>query len=215
MGKIRVLLAEDHTVVRQGLCKILESDPEIEIVGEVGDGSSAVESAKRLSPAVVVVDIGLPQMNGIEATARIVKSVKGVSVLILSMHDEEVYVRQALKAGAKGYLLKDAEDMDLVRAVKLLARGGSYFSAAVSKVLLDGYLTDGSAADEDAFSRLSGREREVLQLVSEGKTNKEIARILSLSVNTVESHRKHLMEKLDLHNTAQIVRFAVRRGIVQ
>ena len=127
-----------------------------------------------------------------------------------------MYVRQALKAGAKGYLLKDSEDLDLIKAVKSLARGGSYFSPSVSKVLLDGYLSDsGSGAAEDTLSRLTGREREVLQLISEGKTNKEIARILSLSINTVESHRKHVMEKLDLHNTAEIVRFAVRKGIVQ
>jgi two-component system response regulator NreC len=216
MSKIRVLLAEDHTVVRQGLRKILESDPEIEIGGEVGDGRGAVESAKRLRPTVVVIDIGLPGLNGIEATNQIMKSTDGVSVLILSMHSDDVYVRQALKAGAKGYLLKDSEDLDLIKAVKSLARGGSYFSPTVSKVLLDGYLSDsGTGGGEDALSRLTGREREVLQLISEGKTNKEIARILSLSINTVESHRKHVMEKLDLHNTAEIVRFAVRKGIVQ
>jgi len=215
MSKIRVLLAEDHTVVRQGLRKILESDAEIEIGGEVGDGRSAVESAKRLRPTVVVIDIGLPGLNGIEATNQIMKSTDGVSVLILSMHSDDVYVRQALKAGAKGYLLKDSEDLDLIKAVKSLARGGSYFSPSVSKVLLDGYLSDsGSGAAEDTLSRLTGREREVLQLISEGKTNKEIARILSLSINTVESHRKHVMEKLDLHNTAALVRFAMRKRIV-
>jgi two-component system response regulator NreC len=216
MSKIRVLLAEDHIVVRQGLRKILESDPEIEISGEVANGRSAVESAKRLRPTVVVIDIGLPGLNGIEATGQIMKGTEGVSVLILSMHSDDVYVRQALKAGAKGYLLKDSEDLDLIKAVKSLARGGSYFSPAVSKVLLDGYLSDSrSGAGEDTLSRLTGREREVLQLISEGKTNKETARILVLSINTVESHRKHVMEKLDLHNTAEIVRFAVRKGIVQ
>ena len=216
MSKIRVLLAEDHTVVRQGLRKILESDTDIEISGEVGDGRSAVESAKRLRPNVIVIDIGLPGLNGIEATNQIMKATDGVSILILSMHSDDVYVRQALKAGAKGYLLKDSEDLDLIKAVKSLAGGGSYFSPSVSKVLLDGYLNDsGAGSGEDALSRLTGREREVLQLISEGKTNKEIARILSLSINTVESHRKHVMEKLDLHNTAEIVRFAVRKGIVQ
>jgi two-component system response regulator NreC len=215
MGKIRVLLAEDHTVVRQGLRKILESDPEIEISGEVGDGRGAVEAAKRLRPMVVIIDIGLPGLNGIEATSQITKGIQGVRVLILSMHSDGVYVRQGLKAGAKGYLLKDSEDLDLIKAVKSLAGGGSYFSPSVSKMLLDGYLGDGGDAPEDAMAQLTGREREVLQLISEGKTNKEIAHILSLSINTVESHRKHFMEKLDLHNTADIVRFAVRRGIVQ
>jgi len=216
MAKTRVLLAEDHTVVLQGLRKILESDPEIEIIGEVGDGRSAVEVAKRLRPTVVVIDIDLPGLNGIEATSQIVKGTEGVSVLILSMYLDNGYVRQSLKAGAKGYLLKDSEDLDLIKAVKSLARGGSYFSLAVSKVLLAGYLNEtDTTAGEDALSRLTGREREVLLLVSEGKTNKEIARILSRSINTVESHRKHVMEKLDLHNTAEIVRFAVRKGIVQ
>jgi DNA-binding NarL/FixJ family response regulator len=214
MSKIRVLLAEDHTVVRQGLRKILETDPDVEIVGEVGDGRSAVESAKQLKPTVVVIDVGLPGLNGIEATNRITKSANGVSVLILSMHSDDVYVRQSLNAGARGYLLKDSEDLDLIKAVKSLAQGGSYFSPAVSKMLLEGYLTGTGTEVRDTLSRLTGREREVLQLISEGKTNKEIATILVLSVNTVESHRKHVMEKLDLHNTAEIVRFAVRKGIV-
>ena len=215
MNRIRVLLAEDHTVVRQGLRKILESDPDIEISGEVSDGRSAVEAVKRLRPTVVVIDIGLPGLNGIEVTNQITKGVDGVSVLILSMHSDDVYVRQSLKAGAKGYLVKDSEDLDLIKAVKSLARGGSYFSHSVSKVLLNGYLSEGGDGSEDTLSRLTGREREILQLISEGKTNKETARILSLSTNTVESHRKHFMGKLDLHNTAEIVRFAVRRGIVR
>ena len=215
MSKIRVLLADDHTVVRQGLRKILESDPDIEICGEVGDGRAAVEAVKRLRPTVVVIDIGLPGLNGIEATNQITKGADGVSVLILSMHSDDVYIRQGLKAGAKGYLVKDSEDLDLIKAVKSLARGGSYFSPSVSKVLLDGYLSEGGDGSENPLSRLTSREREILQLISEGKTNKESARMLSLSINTVESHRKHLMEKLDLHNTAEIVRFAVRNGVVR
>src|SRR5439155_11979719 len=198
MGKIRVLLVDDHTVVRQGLRRLLESDEDIEIVGEAGDGRTATELAQRIHPNVVVMDIALPELNGIEATRQIIKRNDGTRVLILTMHSDDVYVRQALKAGAKGYLLKDSEDLDLIKAVKSLARGGSYFSPAVSKVLLDGYLNDsGPGSGEDTLSRLTGREREVLQLISEGKTNKEIARILSLSINTVESHRKHVMEKLD------------------
>ena len=216
MAKMRVLLVEDHTVVRHALRKILKADAEIEIIGEVGDGQGAVEAAKRLRPTVVVIDIGLPGLNGVEVTSQIMKGTEGVSVLILSMHADDVSVLQVLKAGAKGYLLKDSEDLDLIKAVKSLARGGSYFSPAVSKVLFAGYLNESdTTAGEDALSRLTGREREVLLLVSEGKTNKEIARILSRSINTVESHRKHVMEKLDLHNTAEIVRFAVRKGIVQ
>lgn len=216
MAKTRVLLAEDHPVVRQGLRKILESDAELEIVGEDGDGRGAVAAAKRLRPTVVVIDIDLPGLNGIEATSQIMKGIEGVSVLILSMRSDDVSVRKGLKAGAKGYLLKDSKDLELIKAVKSLARGGSYFSPPVSKLLLSGYVPESSSAvGEDALSRLTGREREVLQLISEGKTNKESARILSLSINTVESHRKHVMGKLDLHNTAEIVRFAVRNGIVR
>ena len=216
MPKTRVLLAEDHTVVRQGLRKILESDSEIEIIGEVGDGRGAVEAAKRLRPTVVVIDIGLPGLNGIEATSQIMKGTEGVSVLILSMHSDDVYVRQSLKAGARGYLLKDSEDMDLLKAIKAISRGGSFFSPAVSKVLLQGYLGDGGGREvEDNLALLTDREREVLQLIAEGKTNKEVAVALSVSVNTVETHRKHIMEKLDLHNTAELVRFAVRKKIVE
>ena len=215
MAKTRVLLAEDHPVVRQGMRRILESDAEFEIVGEDGDGRGVVAAAKRLRPTVVVIDIDLPGLNGIEATSQIIKGTEGASVLILSMHFDDVSVRQGLKAGARGYLLKDSEDIELVKAVKSLARGGSYFSPSVSKLLLAGYVPESSSAvGENALSRLTGREREVLRLISEGKTNKESARILSLSINTVESHRKHVMGKLDLHNTAEIVRFAVRNGIV-
>ena len=217
MRKIGVLIADDHTLVRQGLRKILESDPEIEIIGEAVDGQSAVESAKRLRPTVVVIDIGLAGLDGIEATKQITEgSRRGPSVLVLSMRADDANVRLSLKAGAKGYLLRDSEDSALVRAVKSLACGGSYFSPSVSRVLLECYLSDVAveAAGEDTLSRLTGREHEVVQLISEGKTSKEIARILSLSINTVESHRKHAMRKLDLHNTAEIVRFAVRKGIV-
>src|SRR5213593_3353867 len=203
MAKIRVLLVDDHTVVRQGLRRILETDDEIEIVGETGDGRSAVEMAQRMHPNIVVMDIALPELNGIEATRQIMKRNEGSKVLILTMHSDDVCVRQSLKAGARGYLLKDSEDLDLLKAVKAIGRGGSFFSPAVSKVLV-----------EDNLALLTDREREVLQLIAEGKTNKEIAIVLSVSINTVETHRKHIMEKLDLHNTAEIVRFAVRKKIV-
>jgi len=197
MAKIRVLLVDDHTVVRQGLRRILETDDEIEIVGETGDGRSAVEMAQRMHPNIVVMDIALPELNGIEATRQIMKRNEGA------------------KAGARGYLLKDSEDLDLLKAVKAIGRGGSFFSPAVSKVLLEGYLGDAGGQEvEDNLALLTDREREVLQLIAEGKTNKEIATVLSVSINTVETHRKHIMEKLDLHNTAEIVRFAVRKKIV-
>jgi DNA-binding NarL/FixJ family response regulator len=215
MSKIRVLLVDDHTVVRQGLRRILETDDEIEIVGETGDGRSAVDMAQRLHPNIVVMDIALPELNGIEATRQIMKRNEGAKVLVLTMHSDDVCVRQSLKAGARGYLLKDSEDLDLLKAVKAIGRGGSFFSPAVSKVLLEGYLGDPAGQDvEDNLALLTDREREVLQLIAEGKTNKEIATVLSVSINTVETHRKHIMEKLDLHNTAEIVRFAVRKKIV-
>ena len=215
MEKIRVFLVDDHTVVRQGLRRILESDDEIEIVGEAGDGRTALELVQKLRPHVVVMDVAMPELNGIEATRQILKRVEGAKVLVLSMHGDDVYVRQALKAGARGYLLKDSEDLDLIKAVKAIRGGGSFFSPPVSKVVLSGYLGDKIDGDaEDSVARLTDREREVLQLIAEGKTNKEVAHALSVSVNTVETHRKHIMEKLDLHNTADIVRFAVRKKIV-
>ena len=215
MEKIRVFLVDDHTVVRQGLRRILESDDEIEIVGEAGDGRTAIDLVQRLRPHVVVMDVAMPELNGIEATRQITKRVEGTKVLVLSMHGDDVYVRQALKAGARGYLLKDSEDLDLIKAVKAIRGGGSFFSPPVSKVVLSGYLGDRPDADgDDGVSRLTDREREVLQLIAEGKTNKEVAHALSVSVNTVETHRKHIMEKLDLHNTAELVRFAIRTKIV-
>ena len=213
MDKIRVFLVDDHTLVRQGLRRILESDDEIEIVGEAGDGRTAIELVGKLRPHVVVMDVAMPDLNGIEATRQIVKRNEGVKVLVLSMHGDDVYVRQALKAGARGYLLKDSEDLDVIKAVKALRGGGSFFSPPVSRVVLSGYLGD-KGDGEDDLARLTDREREVLQLIAEGKTNKEVAAVLSVSINTVETHRKHIMEKLDLHNTAELVRFALRTKMV-
>ena len=215
MDKIRVFLVDDHTVVRQGLRRILESDDEIEIVGEAGDGRTAVELVQKLRPHVIVMDVAMPELNGIEATRQIVKRVEGAKVLVLSMHGDDIYVRQALKAGARGYLLKDSEDLDLIKAVKAIRAGGSFFSPPVSKLVLSGYLGDkGEGELESSVTRLTDREREVLQLIAEGKTNKDVAHSLSVSVNTVETHRKHIMEKLDLHNTAELVRFAIRTKMV-
>jgi two-component system response regulator NreC len=213
---IRVMLAEDHTVVRQGLRRILEADPEIAITGEAGDGRTAVETARKLRPNVVLMDIGLPVQNGIEATREITAEMPDVHVCILSMHSDDVYLRHALEAGAKGYLLKDADDLELLEAIKAVARGGAYFTTAVLERIVAPF-TDKSKRNllKDPLLRLTGREREVLQLTAEGKTKAEIATILSLSVNTVDTHRKHVMEKLDVHNTAEIVRFAVRKGLVQ
>jgi len=216
MMRIRVLLVDDHTVVRQGFRRILETDEAIEIVGEASDGESAIEMASRLHPAVVVMDIGLPDLNGIEATRRIVEHDKDVKVLILTMLFDEVGVQQSLKAGARGYLLKDdVEDLDLLKAVKTIGRGESAFSPRVSRVVLEGYLGEAAGRDvADSLTLLTGQEREVLQLIAEGKITREIAAVLSVSSNTVELHRRRLMEKLGLHNTAEIVRLAFRKKIV-
>ncbi len=216
MMHIRVLLVDDHTVVRQGFRRILETDEAIEIVGEASDGESAIEMASRLHPDVVVMDIGLPDLNGIEATRRIVEHDKDVKVLILTMLFDDVGVRQSLKAGARGYLLKDdVEDLDLLKAVKTIGRGESAFSPRVSRVVLEGYLGEAAGRDvADSLTLLTGQERDVLQLIAEGKITREIAAVLSVSSNTVELHRRRLMEKLDLHNTAEIVRFAFRKKLV-
>ena len=215
MDRIRVLLVDDHTLVRQGLRCILDTDEEIEVVGEAGDGRSAVELSERLQPDVVVMDLTLPELNGIEATRRIFKQEKETKVLILTMHTDRMFVRQSLKAGARGYLVKDAEDMDLVKAVKVVGRGGSFFNAEVSRMLLNDYLGEQIPGDgDDDLTRLTGREREILQLIAEGRTSGEIATTLSLALNTVETHRKQIMKKLDLHKTAELVRFALRKQVV-
>src|SRR5439155_815602 len=198
MGKIRVLLVDDHTVVRQGLRRILETDDEIEIVGETGDGRSAVEMAQRMHPNIVVMDIALPELNGIEATRQIMKRNEGSKVLILTMHSDDVCVRQSLKAGARGYLLKDSEDLDLLKAVKAIGRGGSFFSPAVSKVLLEGYLGDAGGQEvEDNLALLTDREREVLQLAAEavfaakgfqGASTREIAARAGVNISSLHYH---------------------------
>jgi DNA-binding NarL/FixJ family response regulator len=215
MISLRILLADDHTLVRQGLRKILEEQPDWTVVGEAGNGRDAVQLAATLQPDVAVLDIGMPQLNGIEATRQITRRVQGVRVLILSMHLDEAYVTRALQAGARGYLLKDSADVDLVRAVNVIAGGASFFSPAAARVMLDDYvqrLTDRGI--EDRFESLSDREREVFQLVAEGRSSKEIAQLLSVSPATVETHRAHIQQKLDVHNTAELVVYAVRRGVI-
>ena len=201
--------------MRQGLRKILEERHDWEVVAEAGDGREAVKKILELEPDVAVLDIGMPLLNGIEATRQIVKRAQGVRILILSMHSDEAYITQALQAGAKGYLLKDSADVDLIRAITDVAAGRSFFSPAVAKVMLDDYVRH--HADKgitDRYDALSEREREVFQLIAEGHSNKEIADLLSISPATVETHRAHIFQKLDLHNTAEVVLYAVRRGVI-
>jgi DNA-binding NarL/FixJ family response regulator len=208
--KTRILLADDHTVVRGGFRMILSAQPDMEVAGEATNGREAVKAAEALKPDVVVMDVSMPELNGIEATRRIGDVSPRTRVLALSMHKDSVYVREILRAGARGYLLKDASDADLVNAVRAIARGEGYLSPAVS----DAVLSDYRKHVTNPIDLLSSREREVLQLIAEGKTNKEIANALNLSAYTVEAHRGRLMEKLNLHSTSELVRFALRNGLI-
>jgi DNA-binding NarL/FixJ family response regulator len=211
MKRIRILLADDHAVVRQGFKMILEAEADMEIVGEAGNGRQAVELAEQLRPDVVVMDVAMPELNGIEATRRLASSVPRARVIALSMHKDSVYVREILRAGARGYLLKDSGAADLVAAIHAVASGESYLSPAVSNAVLDDYRRHVT----NPIDLLTSREREVLQLLAEGKTNKEIAGVLNLSVYTVDAHRGRIMEKLNLHSINDLVRFAVRNGLIE
>lgn len=215
MSKFRILLADDHTLMRQGLRKILEEQPDWEVVAEAGDGREAVRRALELKPEVAILDIAMPRLNGIEAARQITRRAAAVRVLILSMYSDEAYILQALQAGARGYLLKDSADADLIRAVQALRQGKSFFSPAVAKVMLDDYVRHlAERGLTDRYEALTEREREIFQLIAEGHSNKEIADLLSLSPSTVETHRAHIMEKLDVHSTAEIVLYAVRKGVI-
>ena len=210
MKRTRILLADDHAVVRQGFKMILDAQADMETVGEAANGREAVELAEQLRPDVVVMDVSMPELNGIEATRRLASSAPRARVVALSMHKDSVYVREILRAGARGYLLKDSGAADLVAAIHAVASGESYLSPAVSNAVLDDYRRHVT----DPIDLLTSREREDLQLLAEGKTNKEIAGVLNLSAYTVEAHRGRIMEKLNLHSTGELVRFAIRKGLI-
>ncbi|MGA2147805.1 MAG: response regulator transcription factor [Bryobacteraceae bacterium] len=210
MKRIRILLADDHAVVRQGFKMILAEQPDMEISGEAANGREAVELAEKIKPDVVVMDVAMPELNGIEATRRLAASVPHTRVLALSMHKDSVYVREILRAGARGYLLKDSPAQDMLAAVRAVAGGEGYISPAVSSAVLDDYRKHVT----NPIDLLTSREREVLQMLAEGKTNKEIAAVLNLSVYTVEAHRGRIMEKLNVHSINELVRFAVRNGLI-
>ena len=214
MGKLRLLLGDDHTLMRQGVRKILEERPDWEIVAEAGDGRTAVRQTLALQPDVAVLDIGMPLLNGIEACAQIIRKLPSVQVLILSMHADEAYVTQAVRAGARGYLLKDSAGADLIGAIAAVAAGKSFFSPPVARVVLDDYARRLADKGMDRYDSLSEREREIFQLVAEGHSTKEIAEMLSVSPTTVETHRSHILQKLGIHNTAELVLYAVRRGVI-
>jgi DNA-binding NarL/FixJ family response regulator len=215
MAKMRIVLGDDHTIVRQGLKKILEDQPDWEVVGEASDGREAVQLVVELHPHIAILDIGMPKLSGIEATRQITKRMPQVGVLVLSMHSDEAFITPALQAGARGYLLKDSADVELIKGVTAVAAGKSYFSPVAAKVMLDDYLRRlASRGIVDRYDALSEREREIFQLIAEGRSNKEVADLLSISVTTVETHRGHILQKLDVHNTAELVLYAVRRGII-
>ncbi|WP_321475163.1 response regulator transcription factor [uncultured Paludibaculum sp.] len=215
MSDIQVLLVDDHGVVRKGLRFILEQEPDLAVAGEAADGREAVRLAKELSPHVIVMDIAMPQLNGIDATAQIVKQNPSVGVLILSMHNDEAYLLRALECGARGFLLKDNAEEDLVRAIRIVASGKPFFSPAIAQALLEDYMRNLQQRNlQDSYSLLTDREREILQLLAEGRSNKDVANLLDLSVYTVETHRTRIMQKLNLHNTAELVLYAVRKKII-
>jgi len=212
---IRILLADDHGVVRKGLRFLLERQSGMEIVGEAADGREAVHLAEETDPDIVIMDIAMPLLNGIEATAQMVKRSPRVGVIILSMHSDEDYLLSALNAGAKAYLLKDSAEVDLVRAINAVMNGTPFFSPEIAKTMLEDYMRFLNQRNlQDSYDLLTEREKEVLQLLAEGKSNKEVAAILDVSTYTVDSHRTHLMQKLNLHNTAEIVLYAVRKKII-
>lgn len=210
-----MLLADDHAIVRRGLRSLLETEPGLNVVAEAADGIEALRLADEHDPDVVILDVGMPKLNGIDVAARLQKLKRPPRVIILSMHADESYIIRALAAGARAYLLKDATDEDLLPAVRTVASGKPYFSPAVAGVLVEDYVRQLQTRGlSDSYHLLTDREKEVLQLLAEGRTNKEVASILNLGLSTVETHRGNLMQKLNLHNTAEIVLYAVRKGII-
>jgi two-component system, NarL family, response regulator NreC len=212
---IRILLADDHTVVRDGLRALLEKQPDMEVVAEAADGRDSVSLAEEHSPDVVIMDIAMPNMNGIEATRRILAANPRTAVVILSMHQDESYVLRSLKAGAKGYLLKDSLRADVIDAIRSVAQGRSFLTRKVSRLLQEDYVTQLERRGlDDSYELLTDREREVLHLVAEGRTNKEVAAMLNVSITTVETHRTHILQKLSLHSIPELILYAVRKGII-
>jgi two-component system, NarL family, response regulator NreC len=210
---IRILLADDHHIFREGLRSMFERAPDMEVVAEAQDGRQAVRLAKDLGPDVIILDIAMPELNGIEATRLIIAENPAANIIALSMHSSRKYLSEILKAGAKGYLLKDSPFDELQRAIRAIMAGETYLSPKVTGIVVQGYVNPSKQEEESVFSILSSREREVLQLLAEGYTSKEIADRLYLSAKTVDVHRKNIMDKLGVHNLAELIRMAIREGV--
>jgi two-component system, NarL family, response regulator NreC len=213
--QIRILLADDHNVMRGGLRLLLERQPGFKVVGEASDGRQAVEQAEATKPDIIVLDIAMPNLSGIEAAQRISSLLPQTRIIILSMHSDESYVLRALKAGAKGYLLKDSAENDLIEAIRAVDEGKAFFSPEISNIMVEDYVREMKRRGaEDSYELLTPREREILQMLAEGKSNKHIATVLDLSLYTVETHRRNLQDKLNLHSFAELILYAVRKGII-
>lgn len=215
MSKIRVLLADDHAILRSGIRALLEDEPDLEVVGEAEDGHEVIRMAAELEPDIVLIDIAMPRLNGLEATRRIMQANPQAKILILSMHENEEYVRQVFASGAMGYILKDAAVRELLGAIRAIYRGEVVLSPAITRLVVEDYLRWGDLQMNHLDSGLSPREREVLQLIAEGYTNSEIAGILSISIKTVQSHRGNLMRKLDLHDRGELIKYAIQKKIIE
>lgn len=216
MKAIRILLADDHTVVRKGLRLLLENEPGFEVVADAATGREAVALAEQDEPDVVIMDIAMPLLNGIEAARQIAAKLPHAAIVFLSMHSDESYVLRALKAGARAYLLKDSAEQDLINAVRVVSEGKAFFSPAISKMLVEDYMRQLEERKlEDSYELLTTREREVLQLLAEGKNNKDVANLLNLSLYTVETHRANIFQKLNLHSGAELILYAIRKGVIR
>ncbi len=213
--KIKVLLVDDHTIVRKGLRALLDAEPDIEVIGEAETGREALQQAHELLPDIVLMDISMPDMNGAEATRQIRHRLPSAKILVLSMHADEEFVFQLLRAGASGYLIKKTAPEELILAIKTVFQGHSFLSPAISNTVIDAYVrrADEMTA-EDHYEILTEREREILQLVAEGRTSREISELLHITTRTVETHRANLMAKLDIHTVAELTKYAIRRGII-
>jgi two-component system response regulator NreC len=215
-GKIRVLLADDHTILRAGVRMMLNAQPDIEVVGEASDGRQAITEAQRLLPDVILMDITMPDLNGIEATRQVKRLLPEIKVLVLTMHENEEYLFQVLRAGASGYMLKEAADTELISAIRIITNGSFYLSSSAQSMMVGDYLQRVRSGEErDSYSELTEREREILKHVAEGYTNNQIAERLFISPKTVDTHRTHIMDKLNLHSRAELVKYAMRRGLLE